>query len=231
MVALALGFVSSSVLPVSATAESAPPALPHAAGLIVDYGDGALSYAWVPFAAEQISGVDLLRMSDLPILTVGFGGMGEAVCKIVKTGCDVSPCRQRLCQTADRSSPYWQYRRLGPDGRWKTQPLGGSSSIVTDGVVDAWIWAGGDSTPNLPALSLVTIAERAGAGSTAVQLSDERQALRPFVRTTGGDPQLDSGMTSSRTEYLVAALLLLTIAAAGGAIVWRARLMAGRSRS
>jgi len=229
LTAVALGMMSSSILPVSATTESAPPAPPHVAGLIVDYGGGygAMTYAWIPFPDDRISGVDLLRLSGLPILIVGFGGKGEAVCKIVKTGCDVSPCRQRLCQTANRSSPYWRYLRLQPDGMWRTQALGGSSSIVTDGVIDAWVWAAGDSTPKLPVISLATIAERAGAG-TADQFATERQALRPFVRTTGDNAQSGSGPPSSPAEYQFAAGLLIMMAGSGGVLVWRSR---SRSRS
>lgn len=221
---MALGMMSSSILPVSATPESASP---HVAGLIVDYGHGAMTYAWIPFPDDRITGVDLLRLSGLPILTVGFGGMGEGVCKIVKTGCDVSPCRQRLCQTANRSSPYWQYLRLQPDGIWRTQALGGSSSIVTDGVIDAWVWAVGDSTPKLPVISLATIAERTGA-ATADQFATERQALRPFVRTTGDNAQSGSGPPSSPAEYQFAAGLLIMMAGSGGVLVWRSR---SRSRS
>ena len=137
MLAIALSLVLGADMPVASATEPV-----HVAGLIVDYGGGEMTYAWVPFAEEEISGVDLLEKSGLPVLTVGFGGMGDAVCKIVRTGCDVSACRLRLCQTADHSSPFWQYLRLGPDGVWSKQPLGGSSSKVRDGAIDAWVWSG-----------------------------------------------------------------------------------------
>ncbi len=185
----------------------------HVAGLIVDYGDGAITYAWVPFPEDQISGVDLLEMSGLPVLTVGFGGMGDAVCKIVTTGCDVSPCRQRLCQTADLNSPYWHYLRLGPDGTWTLRPLGGSSSDVTDGVIDAWVWAGSDSMPRLPVLTMPALAERAGA-TTA-------NPVHAFYRTTGGTGDFAGEAPSSTTEYVLASLVLVALAGSGSLIAWR----------
>lgn len=216
MLAIALSFLPSAGMPVSAATEPV-----HVAGLVVDYGDGAMTYAWIPFTEDEISGVDLLEKSGLPVLTVGFGGMGDAVCKIVKTGCDVSACRLRLCQTADHSSPFWQYLRLGPDGIWSKQPLGGSQSKVTDGAIDAWVWAGSDAMPALPVLSLSSLAEQAGAGSAANRLA--AGSIRPFLRTTAGMGEGASGEPSSREEYLIASALLFAIAGAGGVMVWRSR--------
>src|SRR5690554_6522959 len=74
----------------------------NVAGLIIDYGDGRMSYALVPFEEEQINGVDLLDRSGLDIVSVGFGGMGDAVCQIDDTGCSVDDCRTRMCQSSDR---------------------------------------------------------------------------------------------------------------------------------
>ena len=73
----------------------------NVAGLVVDYGDGRVSYAWVPFPEDEISGLELLKRSGLEVVTVGFGGLGEGVCQIETTGCPVSECRARLCQILD----------------------------------------------------------------------------------------------------------------------------------
>ena len=212
--AITLSILLGAGMPASAATEPV-----HVAGLVVDYGDGAMTYAWIPFSEDEISGVDLLERSGLPVLTVGFGGIGDAVCKIVKTGCDVSACRLRLCQTADHSSPFWQYLRLGPDGVWSKQPLGGSQSKVTDGAIDAWVWAGSDSMPVLPVLSLDSLAKQAGAGSGANTLTSG--SIRPFFRTTGGPGEGATGAPSSREEYLIASALLFAIAGVGGVMVWR----------
>lgn len=216
MLAIALGLVLGAGMPVASATEPV-----HVAGLIVDYGGGEMTYAWVPFTEDEISGVDLLEKSGLPVLSVGFGGIGDAVCKIVRTGCDVSACRLRLCQTADHSSPFWQYLRLGPDGVWAKQPLGGSSSKVTDGAIDAWVWAGSDSMPQLPVLSLTSLAGRAGVESSASTLPGG--SLRPFMRTIGGRGESASGAPSSRLEYLLAGVLLIAISGAGGVVAWRSR--------
>lgn len=216
MLVIALSLVLGAGMPAASATEPV-----HVAGLIVDYGGGEMTYAWVPFTEEEISGVDLLEKSGLSVLTVGFGGMGDAVCKIVRTGCDVSACRLRLCQTADHSSPFWQYLRLGPDGKWTKQPLGGSSSKVRDGAIDAWVWAGSDSMPQLPVLSLSSLAEHAGVESSAS--ARPSGSLRPFMRTTDGPGESASGAPSSRLEYLLAAALLIAISGAGGVVTWRSR--------
>ncbi len=223
LLAIVLSVLLSADMPAAKATEPA-----NVAGLVVYYGDGAMTYAWVPFTENEISGIDLLERSGLPILTVGFGGLGDGVCKIVKTGCDVSACRLRLCQTADRSSPFWQYLRLGPDGVWSKQALGGSASRVTNGAIDAWVWTGGDAMPALPVLSLTTLAEYAGVDSGATAMPGG--PLRPFFRTTGGPGEAMSDVPSSREEYLIAGILLIAIAGAGGVMVVRSRQRRGPHR-
>ncbi len=205
---LALGFMLSATLPSSA----ATPA--HAAGVIVDYGNGATSYAWVPFGEDHLNGVDLLERSGLPVLTVGFGGLGDAVCRIQKTGCDVSACRARLCQTAAADSPYWQYFRLGANGQWTTQALGASASVVRDGDVDAWVWTGKPSLPAMAPLSLAGIAARTGA--------DPADADGKPVTITIGDLR-GAVARSTRPEYVAGGAIILAICAAGAFSFLRVR--------
>src|SRR5690606_31072842 len=103
--------VLSALLPTSGYAQEA-----SAAGLIVNYGDGRVSYVVVPFEEEQINGVELLERSGIDVVTVGFGGMGDAVCQIDDTGCSVDDCRSRMCQTSDRESRS-EERRVGKEGK------------------------------------------------------------------------------------------------------------------
>src|SRR4051794_20293535 len=58
----------------------------HHAGLVVRDAEGRMTYAWVPFTEEKIDGIDLLRGSGIPVVTVGFGALGEGVCSIAGQG-------------------------------------------------------------------------------------------------------------------------------------------------
>lgn len=193
----------------------------NVAGLIVDYGDGRVSYAWVPFSEEEISGVDLLERSGLDVVTVGFGGMGEAVCQIDDTGCPVGECRRRMCQTSDPESPFWRYSRQAEDGTWGLAATGASGAKVRNGDVDAWAWAGGDI--DLPAMTIDEIARRAGADSVLLEDADTVPEAR--VRTEGDDAVGDSG--GNLREQVGPALLIVAL---GGVAIWWARRRQVRSR-
>lgn len=133
------------------------------AGLVVQDAKGNLTWVVVPFAEETITGIDLVERSGLPVVTVGFGGLGEAVCSIGPDGCVVDECRKRLCQSADPDSPYWQYFRIGADGTWKAQVLGASATTVHDGDVDLWSWTAAGT--DLPPVTFDEVAANAGEGS------------------------------------------------------------------
>jgi hypothetical protein len=205
---LALGFMLSATLSSSATTPI------HAAGIVVDYGNGAMSYAWVPFSADHLNGVELLEQSGLPVLTVGFGGLGDAVCRIQETGCDVSACRTRLCQTAAADSPFWHYFRLSANGTWTTQALGASGSVVRDGDVDAWVWTGKLSLPAVPPLTLSGIVARTGANPTAAN-------AKPVSITTGEIG--DAMVRSTWPEYMAAGAIILALCAASAFSYLRVR--------
>jgi hypothetical protein len=175
----------------------------NVAGLVVDYGDGRMSYAVVPFTEESLSGIELLRRSGLTLLTVPFGGLGEGVCSIESTGCDLGACRTRMCQSADRESPFWQYVRQGEDGTWAPAALGATHARVEDGDVDAWAWTGTD--PELPPISIASLRDR-------LQVPDEWQtnggALpEPIVLTEGGPPAVENGDVGWRQVILGLAVI------------------------
>lgn len=186
----------------------------NVSGLVVDYGDGGRAYALVPFAEETISGMDLLRRSGLSLLSVEFGGMGEGVCAIEETGCDLSACRVRLCQNGDPDSPFWQYVRLDDDGQWQPAPLGASSSTVGDGEVNGWFWT--DETPESGATTLAAIAAETGTDLETFA-SSSASDLEPVVVTVGGDQDDD-------TSSILAGIAVVTgMAALGGVLVLRSR--------
>src|SRR5918996_2251438 len=133
----------------------------HHAGLVVRDAEGRMTYAWVPFSEEAIDGIDLLRRSGIPVVTVGFGALGDGVCSIGGQGCGVAECRRTVCQGSTADAPYWQYFEQDPidPAVWTWQPLGASSSRVEDGDVFGWSWTAGD--PTLPASPAAEIARRA----------------------------------------------------------------------
>jgi hypothetical protein len=135
---------------------------PAYAGIVIRPGDGTVTYAYVPLD-EEISGIELLRRSGVSLVTIGFGGLGEGVCQIEETGCEVGPCRTRMCQTGDRDSPYWRYFQADADGDWVASPLGGSGTKVEPGDVDGWSWTPDEAL--LPEVGIDEIPRLAGAGN------------------------------------------------------------------
>lgn len=181
----------------------------HVAGLVIDYGDGRRSYAVVSFAEPFMSGIELLRRSGLPLVSVPFGGLGEGVCSIESTGCDVATCRRRLCQSADRESPFWQYLRQGDDGSWAAAALGATQARVEDGDVDAWVWSG--TPPNLPPMNVESMREQLDVPSDwpsrGIGVSEA------IVRTDGGGAAVSP---NEGATWRQAAPGLVVIAGVGG---------------
>lgn len=176
-----LWIVVGAMAATGATAGGQPggDAEPHHAGLVVRHGDGRTTYAYVPFAENEISGIDLLRRSGIPQVTIPFGGLGEGVCSLEGEGCGLAECRRRVCQGSRPDDPYWRYLRQERPGVWRPLALGASATVVRDGDIDGWSWTGGDA--GLPALSLAEVAVAAGAppeGGT-----NGAGPTEPFVRT------------------------------------------------
>ncbi|CAN5554492.1 hypothetical protein BH23CHL5_BH23CHL5_05880 [soil metagenome] len=175
---IVLGLAFGGFLPGTAIADDDA----NRAGLVVDYGDGTVTYAIVEFAEDEVSGIELLRLSGIPLVTVDFGGLGAAVCTVRDRGCGIAECRQRVCQTADAGSPYWRYFRLASDGEWAPMNRGASASTVVDGDVDGWSWTGRD--PELPTIALSEIeailagpGRTTGGGSTTITIDSSGQVL------------------------------------------------------
>lgn len=152
----------------------------NVAGLIVQYGDGRVSYAVVPFEEDELNGLELLQMSGLDVVTVGFGGLGDAVCQVDDTGCSVDDCRTRMCQTSDPESPFWQFSKLD-GGEWRPMATGASRATVRDGDIYAWSWSG--TPPELPVLAMPQLVERAGGDPDVSVPADT------LLRTEGGASQ------------------------------------------
>lgn len=182
----------------------------HHAGVVVRYPDGQLTYAYVTFAEEEISGIELLRRTKLPLVTVGFGGLGEGVCSLSGKGCPAAECRKRVCQGPRPDDPFWQYFRLDPPRGWTPFLRGASAATVVDGDVDGWSWTGGE--PNLPATSLDEIARLVGAGPNRSGDADEPVLVRTIV-PEGIVPS--SPAPRQGWQIYAGALTLLTLSGAG----------------
>jgi hypothetical protein len=190
----------------------AVPALANEAAVVVRHGDGSVTYALVVFSEEDLSSFDLLDRSTLSLTTVAFGGLGEAVCTLDGEGCPVADCQQRLCQSGDPDSPFWQFFRPGTDGAWVSQPLGASTSRVSDGDVDLWSWTGGDA--NLPPITIDDVASRLGVSTDAAEPGTVHVASFDAAGNRI-EPENDDGPGVIEAAIGAGALVLL----AGGAIV------------
>lgn len=135
------------------------------AGLVIRDQAGALTYAYVAFSEPAISGLELLERSGVPVVTVGFGGLGEGVCAIGNQGCSIAECQRRLCQGPRADDPFWQAFRQHAAGEWQPHLLGASSAVVEDGDIDGWSWTGDEA--NLPAVTLAEITVRANTSRLA----------------------------------------------------------------
>lgn len=182
------------------------------AGIVIRPGDGTVTYAYVPID-ETVSGIELLRRSGVSLVTVGFGGLGEGVCQIERTGCEVGPCRTRLCQTGDRDSPYWRYFQSSEDGEWVASPLGGSGSKVSPGDVDGWSWTPDEA--KLPIIAITDIPQLAG-------VTDEPGTAH-FARYDASGNLLDIPTARDLQERSYVAVLGMLIAVAVFGIVLRLR--------
>jgi hypothetical protein len=131
------------------------------AGLVVEHGDGSITYVLVTFPEDEIASIELLQRSGLSLTTVSSGGLGEAICSLDREGCGVEDCRLRLCQTGSADSPFWKFFRVGSGGTWIAQPLGASGTRVYNGVVDLWAWTGGES--ELEPVDIQTVIQRTSA--------------------------------------------------------------------
>ncbi len=187
----------------------------HRAGLVVDYGDGTVTYAVVPFDEPGISGIELLKRSGVSLVTVEFGGLGEAVCTIGERGCGAGACRRRVCQGADPDSPFWQYFRLSDGETWTPLVLGASSSTVEDGSIEGWSWTG--AGPGLPIVDLNEIEALLEIEPSVEGLSNA--SSRTF--DASGQVIESESRRSSMLSYAGAVMVIVVLVGVAGLLVVR----------
>jgi len=187
--------------------------------VVVRDAEGGLTYAYVAFPEAEISGIELLRRTGLPLVAVGFGGLGEAVCSLVGDGCPLAECRRNVCQGSP-AAPSWRYFRQATPGEWQPLPLGASGARVRDGEIDGWSWTAGAA--GLPSLTLPDLARLAGADDTGAGPST---AAAPQVAVRGAGIAVTTAAGGDPVAYLAAAAILVAIG--GGALGLGRRSRAG----
>lgn len=119
----------------------------HHAALVVQHADGEpLRMICVSFAADSITGEELLNLSNVPYRTADYGSTGKAVCQIDNEPQQYPPG----CWTA--SSPYWAMFVSRGGAGWQTSSRGISSQTFGDGDAEGFRYEGqsDNSTPPSP---------------------------------------------------------------------------------
>jgi hypothetical protein len=186
---------------------------------VVQYGDGSVQTACVAFAEDEISGIDLLDRSGIPAITQS-SGIGAAVCKIGREGCDY-PAEGCFCKRAGDRAVYWAYQVL-KGGAWSYASLGAANVRVRDGDVHGWAWGAGDSSAGAqpPALSIDAICA-APASPTAAPAPDDSGRRTPQAVASPSPVPLAAGTGQSPASSASSYLAFAAIAAAliAGAII------------
>jgi hypothetical protein len=132
------------------------------AGLLVQYADGSQRTICIEFEGSEISGEELLNLSEIPHVSDVTNPMGSKVCSIKGEGCDF-PAEKCFCQ-CDNIGPctYWAYFALIDGEQWVYAPVGAKGRTIHHGDVDAWAWlskASKDIESVDPTLPVVTFEE------------------------------------------------------------------------
>lgn len=182
---------------------------PHRAGLVVQFGDGAVVTRCISFSEDEISGEELLRRSGLTVLFDYTSGLGARVCKIESEGCDV-PAEDCWCRCQGMPCQYWAYFYVS-DGVWRYSGLGGSNRTVYDGDIEGWVWGDGRTTPPLFSLDDIceveTISHTPTATISPVLTKPESEVVvtpnivRPSTTTPVPNPSSGDEATTARASF------------------------------
>ncbi len=115
---------------------------PHRVGLVIRYSTGQVETYCVTFSEPEITGVEVLERSGVPLIVDPNQSVGTAVCKIGNEGCDY-PLQDCFCQCQGVECMYWAYYHL-VEGHWVYSRVGASSYKVHDGDVEGWSWGPGE---------------------------------------------------------------------------------------
>jgi len=139
--ALAIASVVVGIAHLNASAQE-----PNQVGLVIDFGNGAVTTRCVTFSEAEISGYDVLQRSGVPLVAQEVGGMGVTICDIGGvSGCSASDC---FCECQGMTCTYWRYYHL-EGGAWQYSPIGASAYAVQPGDVEGWAWAEEDANSGI----------------------------------------------------------------------------------
>ncbi len=136
LAALALASVATTTAVATAPAPSAH-AVTSRAVVIVGGTTHVIGFS------GSITGVQALR-KVASVSSIGYGGLGEAVCAINGVG---NPATPGECLTGP-SGQYWAYFRAPPGASgWQYSGQGAGATTVSDGWVEGWRYGTGASPP------------------------------------------------------------------------------------
>lgn len=146
--------------------------------LVVQFGDDSYVAHCISFSEESITGLELLRRSDVDIST-----WGAAVCRIEQVGCDY-PGERCFCQCLAPPCRFWSYWQWS-DGQWIYSQVGAGYHEVHDGDVYGWVWGNGQSPPS------IVPSERLCPSSEAISGAESPEPTP--VDVTGSEASATSG--------------------------------------
>lgn len=161
----------------------------HRAGVVVQYADGSVETACVSFSEPEITGIELLERSGLPVVTAS-DSVGGAVCKIGPDGCDY-PAEGCFCKREGARFIYWALYTLDGDA-WAYANVGAGSLRARDGDVHGWAWGLGESgtgaTPPVQDLETICGPAASAPSATALSPAPTTAAASPATAASPTDP-------------------------------------------
>jgi hypothetical protein len=113
-------------------------------GLVVKFSNGNVFTDCIDYTGSGMTGEDVLDASGLPIVKDFSYGLGAAICKIRRDGCDY-PQEHCFCECAGATCDYWAYYHLDQqENEWVYSGRGVSGHTVQPGDVEGWAWGDGE---------------------------------------------------------------------------------------
>jgi hypothetical protein len=201
----------ASLAPGSPVATTCAAAGTHHAAVVVEHGDGTVVTRCVAFAADSISGEDLLNLSGIAWSSQTFGGFGDAVCAL-----DSEPAHYSTCPGKD---DYWSVFTARAGALWQLDNVGISSTTIRDGDAEGFRYLPAVGNPVAP-VSPAGVCAGAAPKLTALPKATGRPSGGPAA-TPGSTSTaaMSSTETASSAEVAAATAGATTAVAVGGVTV------------
>ncbi|MGI8925561.1 MAG: hypothetical protein ACR2HN_02800 [Tepidiformaceae bacterium] len=137
------------------------------AGLVIQHGDGTTDAFCIAFSGDSISGDELLRRANVPV--VQFSGL---VCAIgPREGCfQPSSFESCACQCKGNDCTYWAFFTQRYGASWRYSAIGYQGQESKDGDLQGWKWGQGgpNSAPAPQPITFEQICGHAPRGGAAL---------------------------------------------------------------